>query len=183
MYHTGITCYDGEVRLVNGSQPHEGRVEVCFNETWGTICDNISPYEWNTSQANVVCKHLGYTEACKKLYLTNLLTLTASDWISYNYSDSSTHSFGNGSAPINIADVYCKGFESNLAECVFTSGIRNCDGSQYYRIGIIGVQCSSSKQKWTTYKMSFQLRQYVVWSHFCRLRFTKMKWLLYILSI
>ena len=54
---------------MNGSQPHEGRVEVCFNETWGTICDRIRPKDWNTSEANVVCKHLGYTEACKKLHV------------------------------------------------------------------------------------------------------------------
>ena len=63
------------------------------------------------------------------------------------FSDNSTHSFGNGTAPINIAHVYCKGFESSLAECVFRTGLSNCDGFHYYRPGIIGVQCKSSKQK------------------------------------
>ena len=60
-----IVCHDGDVRLVNGSQPNEGRVEVCFNETWGTACDNISPYHrnWNQSEADVVCKQLGYSDA------------------------------------------------------------------------------------------------------------------------
>ena len=63
----GITCYDGDVRLVNGRQPHEGRVEICFNETWGTICQRIylSSYSWNHSQADIVCKQLGYSHACK----------------------------------------------------------------------------------------------------------------------
>ena len=76
MYYAGIVCYDGEVRLVNGSQPHEGRVEVCFNETWGTICDHIRPTYWNTSEANVVCKHLGYTEACKKFHVPDHAAIT-----------------------------------------------------------------------------------------------------------
>ena len=58
-----VVCYDGDIRLVNGSQPHEGRVEICFNETWVTVCDYI--YDYHTSLANVVCKQLGYTEACE----------------------------------------------------------------------------------------------------------------------
>ena len=60
-----IICYDGDVRLVNESQSHEGRVEVCFNETWGTVCDYISGYHWNHSEAEVVCRQLGYTGARK----------------------------------------------------------------------------------------------------------------------
>ena len=49
-------CTDGEVRLVDGSGPHEGRVEVCINEAWGTVCSN----GWSNTDANVVCKQLGY---------------------------------------------------------------------------------------------------------------------------
>ena len=62
-----IVCYDGDVRLVNGSQPHEGRVEVCFSETWGTVCNHIDRGgdKWNSSEADVVCRQLGYTGARK----------------------------------------------------------------------------------------------------------------------
>ena len=66
-----IVCHDGDVRLVNGRQPNEGRVEVCFNETWGTVCDDIyfSRYRsWNQSEADVVCKQLGYYSGACKLY-------------------------------------------------------------------------------------------------------------------
>ena len=66
IYYVGIMCYDGDVRLVNGSQPHEGRVEVCFNETWGTVCDYL---DW-LSEADVVCKQLGYFGACEKVHVS-----------------------------------------------------------------------------------------------------------------
>ena len=65
----GIVCYDGDVRLVGGRQPYEGRVEVCFNETWGTICNYIAPWSWNISEADVVCKQLGYSAASERVHL------------------------------------------------------------------------------------------------------------------
>ena len=69
MYYAGIVCHDGDVRLVGGRQPNEGRVEVCFNETWGTVCDYINQWDWNTSEADIVCKQLGYAAAGKKVFI------------------------------------------------------------------------------------------------------------------
>lgn len=49
-------CINGEVRLVNGSGPHEGRVEVCINKAWGTICRS----SWNENDIHVACRQLGH---------------------------------------------------------------------------------------------------------------------------
>ena len=62
----GLLCRDGDVRLVNGSQLHEGRVEICLHEIWGTVCADIHYWGWWLAEANVVCKQLGYPGACEQ---------------------------------------------------------------------------------------------------------------------
>ena len=49
--------YYGDVRLVNGSNEREGRVELCIGRVWGTMCDH---YYWSSGFARVVCRQLGF---------------------------------------------------------------------------------------------------------------------------
>ena len=50
-------CTTGEVRLQSGEKSSEGRVELCVNNVWGSVCD----YGWSTNDAAVVCNQLGYS--------------------------------------------------------------------------------------------------------------------------
>ena len=60
MIHLPIfaVCTDNDIRLVGGTAPTEGRVELCRNQSWGTVCDDF----WGTPDATVVCRQLGYSD-------------------------------------------------------------------------------------------------------------------------
>ena len=54
---TNPNCTDGSVRLIEGSDPFEGTVEICNGSQWSTVCD----HEWDNADATVVCRQLGYS--------------------------------------------------------------------------------------------------------------------------
>ena len=42
---------------MEGESETEGRVEVCINKRWGTVCSDM----WSDNNAMTVCRQLGYT--------------------------------------------------------------------------------------------------------------------------
>jgi len=60
-------CTYGDVRLVGGSNQYEGRVEVCINDQWGTVCHD----GWSSTDATSVCKQLGYAYTGSEWNLLN----------------------------------------------------------------------------------------------------------------
>ena len=69
-----IGCTHIAVRIVGGSNNREGRVEVCLNGIWGTVCDD----NWSQEDANIVCRQLGYSNSgtaynSKQLIIINTL--------------------------------------------------------------------------------------------------------------
>ena len=56
MLCTYVGCINGEVGLFGGDNLKEGRVEICVNGTWVTVCEN----SFDANDAVVICNQLGY---------------------------------------------------------------------------------------------------------------------------
>lgn len=102
------------VRLVGGSGPHEGRVEIFHEGQWGTVCDD----RWELRGGLVVCRSLGYKGV------------------------QSVHKgayFGKGTGPIWLNEVFCFGKESSIEECRIRQwGVRVCSHDED-----AGVTCTT----------------------------------------
>ena len=108
-------CVHGDIRLVNGQTAYEGRVEVCLNNAWGTVCDDF----WDNNDARVVCRQLGFSDQ--------------------NATGIQFSPFGQGTDLIVLDDVHCTGTESRLTECPYTSN-HNC-----IHLEDAGVRCQPCK--------------------------------------
>ena len=50
-------CNDNDVRLGGGSTFNQGRLEVCMNSAWGSVCDSEGVF--TRDEAKVACRQLG----------------------------------------------------------------------------------------------------------------------------
>ena len=105
------------IRLANGRNEKEGRVEIYWNNQWCTVCDDL----WDDIDATVICKQLGYSRGSAR----------ASAY------------FGEGSGLILLDNVNCYGRESSIFECnhnIF--GEHNCGHHED-----AGVICAGESSK------------------------------------
>ena len=122
----GDCCRDGDVRLVGGGAPFQGRVEYCRGNTWGTVCDDL----WSDADASVVCKQLGYPSQSRTFPLLELLLIIIKFLSFVMHTDAKgmcCANFGRGffGQPILLDNVGCSGTENSLQECS-SSQIHNC---------------------------------------------------------
>jgi len=108
-------CTYGAVHLEGGSNQYEGRVEVCINDQWGTVCDD----SWDSVDATVVCKQLGYAYTGSEFKFMFHVHKYFYIWFAYSaggvaYSNAF---FGAGTGPIYLDDVACTSSASQLLEC------------------------------------------------------------------
>ena len=96
---TTVRAQPVTVRLVGGSDPRTGRLEVYHNGVWGTVCNDY----FTNAAARVVCYMLGYGRTGR--------------YIGYHY--------GGGDGTIWLDNVQCSGLETNIADCPHSSWGKN----------------------------------------------------------
>ena len=114
---------------MGGSTNTSGRVEICYSNTWGTVCDD----DWDDTDAAVVCRQLGYTGTCSSLIPFKPLIESTARGSAY---------FGRGEGPIYLDNVGCTGTETRLSQCSYNGvGIHNCGHHQDSGVICLGL-CS-----------------------------------------
>ena len=108
------------IRLVGGSSYNEGRVEILYNDVWGTICSD----GWSLNNAIVVCRSVGFSGA-------NTFYVTSSQ-------------YGPGAGPIWLDNVMCDGNERTLARCGHF-GVNITQDCTHMKD--VGVNCSGLESK------------------------------------
>ena len=103
---------------MSGNETLMGRVEICINNTWGTVCQD----HWSINNSAVVCRQLGHTfEGAISIAPTSV---------------------PDGTGPIWLDNVACRGDETRLTDCPANPlGTHNCT-----HFNDVGVQCPPCTQ-------------------------------------
>lgn len=113
---------EGDVRLVDGRGPNEGRVEIFTQNQWSTVSDK----KWNIKDAEVVCRQLGFR------FGAFMVTKNAF--------------FGEGTGLVAIDEVECTGEEKKLLHCAHTNAATSATHED--DAGVICKTCPNGKPKY-----------------------------------
>ena len=142
------------MRLVDGSIQKEGRVEVCSNGVWGSVCDQ----SWDKTDAHVICQQMGHPELGNKLKSSTrglVDIILYYDPITEPVAFHNSY-FGDGHGPIVYSNVTCGGWEQSITDCAKTDYLSfSCSRRQ-----TAGVLCGESK----LYRMLFS-HNYMHWCY------------------
>lgn len=148
-----MRCQNGDLRIVNGSEPTSGLLEFCLDENWVGVCDT----NWNNVDAGVACYQLGYSpygNGAEWLKFWNFDMM----WLRYNAGERiESNLFSSQSSMLVVNNVQCSGSETRLDDCPYLSG--NCNMAaalQCYTSKIAKIlKCASVESYWPV-----QLRVY-----------------------
>jgi len=110
-------CSTENALMLADGNTTSGRLEICHNGLWGTVCDD----SFSDVDAGVACRQLGYA-----------------------FGSTSGNAVPDGIDPIWMDNVGCSGSESQLANCSFNGwGFHNC--SHWEDVGVVcsNVSCQT----------------------------------------
>ena len=115
------SCQGGAIRLSGGGSTY-GRVEVCVNGTWGTICSDF----WDYEDASVACSQLGYSP-----YGTLMLHVAPCILICISGAIPASGYYTDYIWPFGIIDLNCTGAEGSVFNCSYngTVDFYSCEAS------------------------------------------------------
>ena len=84
----------------------EGRVEVCNNLRWGTVCDS----QWTINHTAVVCRYLGFSDQLEGEFQIVVFSIVHFSFL-LDLAHVSSERFGGGTGPVFIDYIHCNGSE------------------------------------------------------------------------
>ncbi|XP_052063048.1 scavenger receptor cysteine-rich domain superfamily protein-like [Mytilus californianus] len=110
------------VRLVGGSGPYEGTIELNINGVWGTVCDD----DFDINDGNVICRMAGYPSALQVFQQSH---------------------FGQGNGSIMLSRLHCTGHEKSVDNCGSEGWYKhNCDHREDAGVACLGNQREGTVQ-------------------------------------
>ena len=142
------TCFAGTMRIIDGLSLYEGRVEVCSNNQWGTVCD----VGWDDLDAVVTCRGSAFFGSYVKNHGSVFVVCDFYIFVLSGGVAVSGGVFPPGPGPILASGVTCTGSEYFVSECANDTIVR----SECTHDRDAGVRCTPGISKNSCFYASVQ---------------------------